>query len=233
MPLRLRLIDPVTPSMMSSAELEALRGPLPGGVTLSCIGIENGPPSIETPKDEELAVPGTVAAIVQAERQGYDAAIVACVGDVGVQSARRESSIPVIGPGEASMQLVASWGGRFSILVATESGVPGMRELCERYAVASNLVSVRHLGIPIRSLQEDVDRTADALAEQIELAVRRDGADSVIVGCTAAAPAYRTLLKQGPGRDTSARLIEPLTWSISRAAAEAGYLKGQNGDVSR
>jgi Asp/Glu/hydantoin racemase len=42
-----------------------------------------------------------VEAVRSAERDGFDAAIVDCTDDPGVVRARREATIPVIGPGES------------------------------------------------------------------------------------------------------------------------------------
>ena len=126
--LRLRLIDPVTPSLLPQETVEQLAAPLRGRADLDCIGIAKGPASIETEADEQRALPGTLQRVREAEEGGYNAVVVGCVGDVGVEEARRAVSIPVIGPGEGAIRLAQTWGARYSILIASPQGEASMIE---------------------------------------------------------------------------------------------------------
>jgi len=79
-------------------DLERLRRP---GVELAyrCTGA--GPTSIRDEDDVEAAAPFVVRTIVDAAAEGFDAVIVDCTSDPGVDSARLHVTIPVVGPGEA------------------------------------------------------------------------------------------------------------------------------------
>ena len=66
-----------------------------------------GPRSITNDEDERAAAPHVIAAVERCEQHGYDAVIVDCTGDPGVEEARRRVRIPVVGAGEALRRSVA------------------------------------------------------------------------------------------------------------------------------
>ena len=203
---------------MAKSELLSLRASLDSRTRLDHTALQHGPSSIETDEEVARATPEIVS-IVEASQSSYDAVVIACVGDAGVASAREKSRIPVIGPGEAAMQLASIYGPRFSIVVATPNGVTEMTRLANAVGLGERLASVRSLGIPIAEVADDLFRTQAALVREAHLAASADGARAVIIGCGAAAPtwsgAQRSLSHTQPG----VRLIEPLSWAVRLAEA--------------
>ena len=57
-----------------------------------------------------------VEAIIEAEREGFDAAFVNTCMDVGVQQARAMVNIPVLGPGETTMTYATLLGSKFGVV---------------------------------------------------------------------------------------------------------------------
>ena len=78
------------------------------GVALQYVVTGAGPRSITSDADERAAAPHVVATIVRCEQQGFDAAIVDCTGDPGLDEARRTVRIPVVGAGEALRRAIGS-----------------------------------------------------------------------------------------------------------------------------
>ena len=58
--------------------------------------------------------------MLELERAGVDAVLVACSGDPGVSEARSLLRIPVVGPMEAAMGLVLGYGWRFGIVTVAD-----------------------------------------------------------------------------------------------------------------
>ena len=139
---RIRLVTPViSDGFLRRTELFQ---PVAGWQTeISQVQIERGPASIESEFDEALAVPDTVAKIIEAERDGVDAVVIDCMGDPGMQAAREAVSIPVLGPGEATMHIASMLGHRFSIVTVLSSCIPLMENQAKVYGVAGKLASVR------------------------------------------------------------------------------------------
>ena len=108
--LRIALIGPTSAPWVEiepdvAPDLARLARP---GVELSYVLTGAGPRSITSEDDERDAAPHVVAAVLRCEQEGFDAAIVDCTGDPGVQDARRRASMPVLGAGEAVRRAIES-----------------------------------------------------------------------------------------------------------------------------
>ena len=73
-----------------------------------------GPAAIESAHDAGLVVPELIRLAPLAEKRGYDALVIGCYSDPGLDALRELLSIPVIGPGAASLHLAAQLGTRIS-----------------------------------------------------------------------------------------------------------------------
>ena len=69
-----------------------------------------------------------IQGIIEAEKQGYDAAIIGCGNDPGILQARQAVDIPVIAVTEAAMFLACTLGHKFGLITVGQQLVP----LCER-----------------------------------------------------------------------------------------------------
>jgi allantoin racemase len=151
------------------------------------VGIEDvpeGPASIESMYEEYLSIPATVRRAVELEQTGeWDALILGCYGDPGLDALREMVSMPIIGPGEATALMAASLGHRFSIITITESVIAPTERQIRNVGVGEKLASVRVVGIPVLELHHDRERTIAATVEQGWKAIKEDRADSLIVGC--------------------------------------------------
>lgn len=149
-------------------------------------GIEDvgeGPASIESAYEEYLSIPASVRRAAELELEGWDAVILGCFGDPGLDAFREVISIPAIGPGEASALLAASLGHRFSIITISDSVVPAIERQVRNVGVAEKLASVRAVNIPVLELHQDRERTIAAVVDEGRSALREDRADTLVLGC--------------------------------------------------
>jgi len=142
-----------------------------------------GPVSIESAYEEYLSVPGAVERLVEAERAGFDGAVLGCFGDPGIDAAREMVSVPVVGPGEASMLFAAALGHRFSIVTVLDSVVPLLERLAWQVGVDRKLASVRSIGVPVLELDRDPEETLARMTREGQAARDRDRADAIVMGC--------------------------------------------------
>ncbi|MCC7450627.1 MAG: hydrogenase expression protein HupH [Anaerolineae bacterium] len=153
------------------------------GTDVDIVDVPQGPASIESMYEEYLSIPAAAQKAVELEAEGYDAIILGCYGDPGIDALRELVSIPVIGPGEATALIAASLGHRFTIITITDSVVaPTFRQI-RNVGVGEKLASVRVVGIPVLELHHNRSRTIEATVEQGRLAIQQDRADTLIVGC--------------------------------------------------
>jgi allantoin racemase len=144
--------------------------------------------------------------IIEGEKQGYDAAIIGCGNDPGLQQARQAVDIPVVGPTEAAMLLACTLGFKFGVVTVMDDLVP----ICERnirnYGLewrAASPVRVYQLGEdPFKSLGEMIFNPAAINPQFDELcrACIADGAEVIIPACAALSPATSLLgYREVPG----------------------------------
>ncbi len=217
MATHVRVVTPITTwGFRDKSEFRALER---ADLEISHVEIESGPASIECEYDEALAVPGTIAKIIDAERDGCDAVVIDCMGDPGMLPGRECVSIPVIGPCEAAMHAASMLGHTFSVVTVLKRLRPQFEHQAQIYGVREKLASVRSVSIPVLELEKDLERTKDALAEEAVKAVEEDGADAIIFGCTGmlgCAEAVRAgLLAKG----YDVPVIDPVPWAVKLATA--------------
>jgi allantoin racemase len=179
--MQIRVVTPITTTGFTEAsDFEPLARTDTG---VSQTNLDVGPASIESAFDEVLAMPDTVAKVVQAQREGVDAVVIDCMGDPGLHAAREATSIPVLGPAQTSMHLAAMLAQNFSVITVLDAVVPLLENLAREYGLAQKLCSIRTVDIPVLEL-EDRERMMGALVDEAIAAVAEDGAHAIVFGCT-------------------------------------------------
>lgn len=198
---------PMSKGPMGSSELDRRKGILQGiafeGTQVEIQDVPDGPASIESAYDELMAVPATLRGIVEAERDGFDAVIIGCFGDPGLEAARELVDIPVIGPGEASLLAAAGLGHRFSVVTILDNVVASQEHQAHRAGVLGKLASVEAIGIPVLELMGDREATIAGVVAAGQRAIDRHRADTLMLGCM-------TLSFMGIGELVSAELGVPV-----------------------
>jgi allantoin racemase len=146
--------------------------------------IHQGPRSIESKYEDALAVPGTVEAAIQAEREGMDAVVINCSADTGLEACREALNIPVVGPSQAAMHLAAQLTHRFSVLSLLERVNQRFEEMAWNWGLAHKLASVRAVEVPLLDLSDNADGLVQKLFETGMRCIEQDGAHGLILGCT-------------------------------------------------
>jgi len=157
------------------------------GTEIFVKSIRKGPESIESEYDSEMAAPWVLEEVVNAEKQGYDAAITACMCDTALYGARQIATIPIIGPCQASLAIASTISDRFSIVTIGPEGQKGGVALLEKnvkkYGFESKLVSVRSIDVAVLEIEKRREEVIEALASESRKAME-EGADTIILGCT-------------------------------------------------
>ena len=184
--------------------------------------VRAAPKNYVSASDMVLADIGVLEAGLRAEADGYDAVCVDTVSDSGVSALRSELSIPVIGPGRASVLTALMLGKRFSILAMW----PHWRHFYEK---TLSELGLEHACASIRALdatpdnqsllagkEEDVFPALEALARRC---IDEDGADVILLGSTTMHQAHQHLAENLP-----VPVINPgpLSYKLAEAALGLG-----------
>ncbi len=153
------------------------------GSQIDVLAVTEGPLSIESYYDEFISVPETLKLIVDVERRGYDAGIIGCYGDPGIDAARELVRIPVVGPGESAMLVACCLAEKFSIITVLPNALPALRKQVRALGLESHLASVRSIGIPVLELRARFEEAKKAMIEEGSRAIDNDDAHALILGC--------------------------------------------------
>ena len=164
------------------------------GNAIDVIAFARGPRHLEYHYYETLVLPDILHTIVAADADGYDAAVIGCFYDLGLQEGRELAErIVVTAPCESSILLAASLGSTFSIIVGRRKWIPQMRDTVERYGLGARLASFRVLDLGVLDYHADEAETARRFEAAGRRAIDEDGAEVVVLGCTASAGFYAEL----------------------------------------
>lgn len=146
--------------------------------------IADGPFTIESELDEARAAYEVVKACVQAEQDGFDGVFVNCFADPGVRAAREAVNIPVFGGFEPVMHLTMGLADRIGIISVVKPVVPMIRGAVARAGLGERVCGIRVVEIAVHDLG-DTAKLIAALTEQSLYALQTDGAEAIVLGCTA------------------------------------------------
>ena len=179
---KLLVVNPNTTKSMTATiadSAERVKGPL---TDITAVTSSMGPVSIEGYYDEAFAVPGLLIELAKGEREGADAAIIACFDDTGLDAARALCDIPVIGICEAAISVTAFIAQRFTVVTTMERSRQPLEHLVHRYGMAGRC-NVRAADIPVLSLEDPTSNAKQRLREEIAAALKHDRAEAIVLGC--------------------------------------------------
>jgi len=153
------------------------------GTEVRLVTTRNAPASVESQAEMEVAAPGILERVARSEREGADAVVIWGGHDPSLTAARELASIPVIGPGTASMHVASMLAERFSLLVQLPHVVGIARRQVRDLGLEGRCAGIYPVGIPVLDLgkRESFGRVLETAVASIE----EGGADAVCLGCMA------------------------------------------------
>lgn len=182
-----QLTSPMEKTVLGPAEVarrrEFLRTRAAPGVEVEVWSLADGPASIESAWEAALVVPELTRAVVQARAEGFDAMIVGCFSDPGLEALRELVDMPVIGPGASAVHLAAQLGTRFTIISPLGGGDGRVTARLRALGLGDKFASVRGIGMSVLDLARDREGVLERVSEVARAAAREDGADVFVLGC--------------------------------------------------
>ena len=213
---RIAVINPNTTASMTVTIADAARGAAAAGTEIVAVTSSMGPVSIEGYYDEAFALPGLLLEIGRAEREGAQAAVIACFDDTGLDAARAMARIPVIGICEAAMVTASFIAKRFTVVTTMERSRVPIEELAHRYGMTGR-AKIRAANISVLSLEDPNSGARDKLRSEIARAMAEDNAEAIVLGCAGMADLARTL-----SREFGMPVIDGVGAAVKQAEALVG-----------
>lgn len=180
--MKILVINPVGTSRWDETDKKIYQSFASPETEVDIISLKEGPVSIETRKTEADVIPRIVETAL-GYNENYDAIIVNCCADPGVDVIRSLVEKPVIGPCEASLALATVLGKKIGIITVSKTGIPIFEELVKKLNFKDFVVSIRAIGISVPEIEKDIQKTIDLLLEECEKA-EEEGSEVIILGCT-------------------------------------------------
>jgi len=214
--MKILIINPNTSIPMTNQIRIALEAIKRSDTDLTVTCPEKGPETIESAYDEAYAIPPTLELVKKANQDGYDAVILACFSDPGLDAAKEISVIPVVGIEEATLHMAAMLGAKFSIMTPRKQRIPSKVEHVHLRGLSHFLASVRSLDLAVAETEADPGKTKQRLIEVSKMAVAEDGAEVIIMGCAGMA-GYAQEIEQ----TLNIKVLDPSAVALKTAEAMA------------
>lgn len=142
---------------------------------------------------EALVVADIVRLTYQAANK-YDAIVIGCFYDIALREAREVSGRSVVtAPCEAATSIATQLGNKFSVLVSSRKCIPKMSENIRQYGYGHHMASMRSLEVGVHDFQSDQGRTCSQMMLEGRKAIEEDGAEVLVLGCTATYGYFQTM----------------------------------------
>ena len=214
--MKIFVINPNTSESMTDHIREALESVKRSDTELTVTCPSKGPDTIESAYDEAYAVPPTLELVKKANAEGYDAVILACFSDPGLEAAKEISAIPVVGIEEATLHMAAMLGAKFSIMTPRKQRIASKCEHVHMRGLTHFLASVRSLDLSVAETDAEPAKTKRRLMETAKTAVEADGAEVIIMGCAGMA-GYAAEIEQA----LNIKVLDPAAVALKTAEAMA------------
>lgn len=194
---RILWLDPVGPDGAEDGFEEMLNQIASPGTRVTVRTLPRGPVHLEYRYYGALVLADLLAEIQRAEQEGFDATIIGCFYNVGLQEAREiAEEMVVAAPAESCCHLACQLGDRFSVIVGRRKWIPQMRQMIKGYGLDTRLASFRPVNLGVVELHKDPAETACRIEQQARLAVEEDGAEVILLGCTMGYGFFREVQKK-------------------------------------
>lgn len=138
---------------------------------------DRGPQGIDTALDLALAAVETVRVVVSRAGE-FDAVVIACGNDPGLEACRQVTQRPVIGIAEAAFHASCLLGARFAVPVLGPDKIARMEDLARRYGLSDRLAAVVPLDMTTADALSGRERLRSSLIEAGRVARDRDRAET-------------------------------------------------------
>ena len=179
--MRILVVNPnTTASMTEKIGAAACRVASPG-TEIVAVNPVLGPASIEGFYDEAMSLSGMLSVIRNAP--GFDAVVIACFDDTGLDAARCLTDKPVIGIGEAAYHMASMVSNKFSVVTTLARSVPALEHNLHRYGLMARCARVRSSEVAVLELEHPGSDACNRISAEIGRAIAEDRAEAIVLGC--------------------------------------------------
>lgn len=192
--MRILVVNPNTTASMTEKIGRAAKRVASEGTEILAVNSAHGPASIEGFYDEAMSLAGMLSVI--RETKDFDAVVIACFDDTGLDAARCLTDKPVIGIGEAAYHMASMISNKFSVVTTLARSVPALEHNLHRYGLIARCSRVRSSEVAVLELEHAGSDACNRISAEIGRAVAEDRAEAIVLGCAGMADLADALAKE-------------------------------------
>jgi len=182
--MKLLLINPNTTAAVTDTVLQAARAVASPGTELVGVTGRFGAAYVASRAAYAIAAHAALDAWAAAEAAHkvapFDAVLLACFGDPGLEALQELSAVPVIGMADAAIRQAASQGRHFGIVTGGKNWDPMLREFVAARGLSSQLASIQTVVPTGGDIARNPNAAMSLLADAC-IAAAIEGAEIVIL----------------------------------------------------
>jgi len=180
---KILVLNPVATDLWDELTRDHLRRIADPTTEIIVRSLEEGPKSIESIYDSEVAARHVAMEVLRAEREGFDAVVINCFDDPGLHAARELASILVLGIGETSILVSLTLGHRIAIISTGRNSPALYHRKALELGVADRVSCTAGIKVGVLEMRRDLRRLRELIVREAVKAVREHGAEVVVLGC--------------------------------------------------
>jgi len=181
-PLKILVLVPVSVEIWNKVFEKSARAVVFSETEIVVKNIKEAPPAIETEFDVSKAAPYVVDEVIKANKEGFNAIIIACSDDPGLSAAREVSEALVLGIGETSLIIGALLGSKIAWISPSIASKPIKERIATLTGLQNRVVYISGLGIKVLDVLKNLDIIKQKLLEEATKAVNQYGVDVIVLG---------------------------------------------------
>ncbi len=177
------ILNPVSIDVWNELTYSYCRKIVSPEIEIHVRNLPKGPKAIEYDYDREIAAFYVIEEVIKADKEGFDAIVINCFDDPGLDAAREVSNKLVLGIGETSMITALLLGHRIAIVSTGEQSIPIYHRKAMTLGIEDRVVHIAGIDVGVLDIRKNIDKIKEILLREIENSVRQHGSEVVILGC--------------------------------------------------
>lgn len=191
--MKLLLINPNTSTAMTRGMCASAQAVAAPGTVVAGRQPSFGPASIEGHYDEAFGAAGVAEQMRLAQGEGFDAVVIACFGDPGLDAARELTTAPVLGIAEAAFHAASFVATGFSVVTTMTRTCVIAERLVQRYGFERSCRGIHGTDIPVLALEHGGEDCIAPIEAAAHRALAQDRSGAIVLGCGGMAALCATL----------------------------------------
>lgn len=212
------VVNPNTSQDMTAAIDRVAQATVRAGTTAITLSSVNGPHTIEGPLDSALATAGMLE-VIGAYPDPFDAIVVGCFGDPGVDALRLLVRVPVVGIGAASFTQAAFMTSKFAIVTPSVGTPARYAAVTASMGLTASFLGTYQTEFSVVDFESGDPAVLETLVFHAEQAVK-DGAECLLFGCAGIADQIRNIEDR-----VGVPCIASVSAGVSQAMASLQHLR--------